>query len=75
MSEPDRVAVILDAVEAGFDYADLELNTPDLDELGSRVKALDGSLVISHHDFKGTPSPEELRETMSRMVDRGADVC
>ena len=75
MSEPDRVAVILDAVEAGFDYADLALNTPDLDDLGSRVKALGGSLVISHHDFKGTPTADQLRETMSRMVERGADVC
>ncbi len=75
LSESDRVAVILDAVEVGFEYADLELNTPELDELGSRVKALGGSLVISHHDFEGTPSAEELRETMSRMVERGADVC
>lgn len=75
MSELDRVAVILDAVEAGFDYADLELNTPELDVLGSRVKALGGSLVISHHDFEGTPAAEQLRETMSRMVERGADVC
>ena len=75
MKEPERVAAILDAVEAGFDYADLELNTPGLDNLGSRVKSLGGSLVISHHDFKGTPSAEELRETMSRMVERGADVC
>ena len=75
MSEPDRVDVIFDAVEAGFDYADLELNTPDLDDIGSRVKALGASLVVSHHDFKGTPSTEELRETMSSMVERGADVC
>jgi len=75
MKEADRVAVILDAVEAGFDYADLELNTPDLDEIGSRVKALEGSMVISHHDFNGTPSADELRETMSRMVEHGADVC
>jgi 3-dehydroquinate dehydratase type I len=75
MEEPDRVAAILDAVEAGFDYADLELNTPDLNDLGSRVKALGASLVVSHHDFQGTPSAEELRETMSGMVERGADVC
>jgi len=75
MSETDRVATILDAVEAGFDYADIELNTPDLDEIGSKVKALGGSLVISQHDFEGTPSAEELRETMSRMLERGADVC
>lgn len=75
MSEPDRVAAILDAVEAGFDYADLELNTPDLDDLGSRVKALGASLVVSHHDFEETPSGEELRETTSRMVEHGADVC
>ena len=75
MSEPDRVAGILDAVGAGFDYADVELNTPDLDDIGSRVKALGGSLVVSHHDFGGTPSAEELRETMGRMVERDADVC
>lgn len=75
MKEPDRVAVILEAVEAGFDYADLELNTPKLEELGSRVKVLGGSLVISHHDFEGTPSAEELREIMNRMVERGADIC
>jgi len=75
MSEPDRVAAILDAVEAGFDYADLELNTPDLADIGSRVKALGGSLVISHHDFKGTPMAVQLRETTNRMLERGADVC
>ena len=75
MSETDRVGVILDAVKEGFDYADIELNTPGLDDLGSRVKALGGSLVISHHDFEGTPTADELRETMSRMVERGADVC
>jgi 3-dehydroquinate dehydratase type I len=75
MGEPDRVAVILDAVKAGFDYADLELNTPSLDDIGSRVNALGGNLVISHHDFEGTPSTEELRETMSQMVELGADVC
>jgi len=74
MEEPDRVAAILNAVETGFDYADLELNTPGLDEIGSRVKALGGSLVISHHDFNGTPSTEELRETMIQMVERGADI-
>jgi 3-dehydroquinate dehydratase type I len=75
MKELDRVAVILEAVGAGFDYADLELNTPELDDIGSRVKELGGSLVVSHHDFEGTPSAEELRETMGRMVERGADVC
>jgi 3-dehydroquinate dehydratase type I len=75
MKETDRAAVILEAIEAGFDYADIELKTPNLNDIGSRVKALGGSLVISHHDFEGTPSVEELRETMSRMVERGADVC
>ncbi len=74
MKEKDRIAVILEAVEAGFDYADLELNTPDLEEIGSRVKAQGGSLVISHHDFEGTPSSEELRGTMGRMGESGADV-
>ena len=75
MSEQDRVVSILNAVEAGFDYADLELNTPDLNDIGSRVKELGGSLLVSHHDFQGTPSAEELQETLGRMVERGADVC
>ena len=75
MKEQDRVAVILKAVEAGFEYADLELNTPTLNELGSRVKALGGSLVISHHDFEDTPSAEELQITLCRMEENGADVC
>ncbi|MBQ04870.1 3-dehydroquinate dehydratase [Candidatus Bathyarchaeota archaeon] len=74
MNEPDRTTLILDAVEAGFNYADLELNTPDLKDLGSRVKTLGGILVISHHDFKDTPSLEELRETMRYMAKSGADV-
>jgi 3-dehydroquinate dehydratase type I len=75
MREPDRVAAILGAVEAGFEYADLELNTPDLGELGSRVKALGGRLIVSHHDFLETPPVDELRETMRRMGEQGADVC
>jgi 3-dehydroquinate dehydratase type I len=75
MREPDRVAAILDAVEEGFEYADLELNTPDLGELGSRVKDLGGKFIVSHHDFQETPPVNELRETMQRMREHDADVC
>jgi 3-dehydroquinate dehydratase type I len=75
MGEHERVAAILDAVEAGFEHADLELNTPDLGELGSRVKALGGKLIVSHHDFQETPPIDELRETMQLMGEHGADVC
>jgi len=75
MSEPDRVAVILAAVEAGFEYADLELNTPGLGELGLKLKGFGGKLIVSHHDFQKTPPIDELRETMRLMEEYGADVC
>jgi len=75
MNEQERVATILDAVEAGFEYADLELNTQDLEELGSRLKELGGRLVVSYHDFQKTPPVNELQETMNRMVESQADIC
>ena len=75
LNEQERVGSIIEAIDAGFEYADIELNTPHLEELGSQIKNLGGKFLVSHHDYQKTPPIRELRETMNQMLDYGADLC
>ncbi len=59
-SEGERVAVLLKACEAGFDYVDLELTTCDLGRVVDEVRGRGAKLIISYHDLVGTPSEQSL---------------
>ena len=71
----ERMATVIRACEAGFEYADIELALPQAGQFAERVKDLGAKAIISHHDFKGTPSKERLNEIMTEMLGAGADIC
>jgi 3-dehydroquinate dehydratase type I len=77
-NEVERVGVLFDAVRLGADFVDVELKTALywrekllslIREKGSRTK-----LIVSEHDFKGTPSLKKLMGLFDEAISAGADI-
>lgn len=74
-------AVVRTAVEAAADgladAVDVELATPEAlrDDLLAATRAHGVPVVVSTHDFTGTPSAGALVDVLRRQRDAGADVC
>jgi len=73
-SEKARLEELLKAIELGASIIDLELATPNLIKIVQTVKDK-ARCIISHHDFKGTPSLDELKEIVLSQIASGADIC
>ncbi len=74
-NEDERVQVLLDAVDAGFQYVDLELTTVDLQSVMRELKVKGAKIIVSHHDFKRTPDITELENILDSQVRTGANIC
>jgi len=72
--ERKRVSVLQEAIDLGADYVDVELAT-ERSFLQGLIRNKKGTQVIlSFHDFRGTPSPKELQRLFGQMVRLEADV-
>jgi 3-dehydroquinate dehydratase-1 len=76
-TEAARIAMLLQAVQHDCALVDLELRTAP----GLRGEVLDlllehrqTALIISWHDFSGTPSSEELGEILLQQMESGAHI-
>ena len=69
-----RVHYLLDAMEEGADYVDVEFSIPL--EWRQRVFQMKGpcGLVVSCHLLNGTPHREKLERMMKNMAAAGADI-
>lgn len=75
-SEEERIAPLEKAVELGADYIDLELNTAPQyrEQLQSQLVGKNSKLILSSHDFNGTPDLGYLNEKVTLMREAGADI-
>lgn len=64
-----RIDILQKAVEAGAEWVDLEWAASG-DAL-ERLQSKDVRVLISHHDFSGTPDRESLRSMAREMAARG----
>lgn len=74
-SEEERVAILLKACEAGFDYVDLELTTSNLDRVVDKVRGRGAKLIISYHDLNGTPSKQSMDRFLKEEQRFSPDIC
>jgi len=74
--EDQRIGPLLEAVAENSGYVDLELLAPDESHQRMRMALQESStkLILSWHNFKDTPSREELVGRMALMQDKGADI-
>jgi 3-dehydroquinate dehydratase I len=75
-SEEERIDLLCQALQLGARYVDIELlAAPDLRaRVQQEARRLGAQVIISNHDFQGTPSAEQLRATLQAMIDSGADI-
>ena len=76
--EEKRFSLLSKAVTLRADFVDIELSTDetftkkllgDIKKHGDQTK-----LIVSHHDFKGTPSESKLQNIFNECVGRGAHI-
>jgi 3-dehydroquinate dehydratase type I len=70
-TEEKRVEFLEEAIRAGFDYIDLEMNMDEQkrDDLIAKAKEKDVKVIVSHHDFEKTPSWSEIFAILKRLAD------
>ncbi len=74
-TETERLKVLMDAVEGGFEYVDLELSTAKLDRVIKTFREKGAKIILSHHDHFRTPDPAKLASTLSQLQKFKPDVC
>lgn len=76
--EKERLSLLSKAVTLRADFVDIELSTDEtftkklleyIKKYGDRTK-----LIVSHHDFNGTPSESKLQNIFNECVGRGAHI-
>ena len=73
-SEARRKEELLKAIELGASYIDIELATPNLDKVIALLKKR-ARCIVSYHNMEGTPAQAELKATIKKQLDAGADIC
>lgn len=73
--EDTRIKILLDAASSGFKYVDIELSTNDIAKIAKDLHSLGSDVIISHHNFKITPSNNEICKIYEDMLKIDADVC
>ena len=75
-TEEKRLSPLFAAAVEGFEYIDLELATPMIEDVTTKLKEESkAKLIISHHNFQSTPSLTKLKHVFKEEIDAGADVC
>ena len=72
--EKKRLEILKEAVDLGAEYIDVEIGIekPLIQELISNKKRT--QIILSSHNFKGTPSLNKLKSLVDRVTQRGAHI-
>ena len=72
-----RLDLLLSAVASGAAYVDIELETEEetAEKIRECARKNSTGLIISHHDFEGTPPRERLNDLTERCFAAGADIA
>lgn len=76
-SEEARLRILVECARAGAAFVDLEFEcskSPEAAKAIKEIKKTGAKLILSVHDFKKTPSLEELKQLVSEQRKLGADL-
>jgi 3-dehydroquinate dehydratase-1 len=76
MDEADRLEILTTAIVSGADYVDIEVESDRsvLNEIIGSARTHDTAIIISYHNFEGTPGLTELEQIVNDCRNAGADV-
>ena len=72
-----RLELLGGAIDAGAAYVDVELEAKDdyKKKLVEKAKAKGCKVIVSYHDYKRTPAPEEMKQIINWCFESGADIA
>lgn len=73
-SEADRIKVLQQAIEEGFEYADLEHTTNRLDRTIQALRGKGAKIILSHHDYFRTPDQPEMAAALLQLQKQKPDL-
>ena len=75
-SRDEAIDTLTYAIENGAKYIDIEIEAPieTINLLKAKSLGSNCKLIISYHNFEGTPSSEELQNIYNDCINMGADV-
>lgn len=71
----DPHTAVMKAVEAGFQYVDLDFETRDLQHIVDRIRSKGAKIILSHHDYSRTPPTHELVAKLEEFNRFKPDIC
>lgn len=74
-TEAERQKTLLDAAESGFEYIDVDLSNPKLQDTIKNLKELGAKPIVSFHKFDGALSLTEMNAILEKQLASGASVC
>jgi 3-dehydroquinate dehydratase-1 len=73
-NEAERIEELITAVELGAAVVDIELSTGNLTAAIPLIRKK-ARCLVSFHELEKTPSLEQLKETVTKQLSAGADIC
>ncbi len=73
-SENERLSLLMDAVEGGASYVDIESSTRHLEQVIETFRKTGAKIILSHHDHSRTPKLSELRSTLAQLQRTKSDL-
>ena len=70
-----RMRLLQMAIESGFDFVDVDVGDRASRKIIQTLKNTNSKLVVSYHDYSGTPSPNALNKVLEREKSNGGNVC
>jgi 3-dehydroquinate dehydratase I len=76
-STDDRKMMLLAAIRAGAAYVDIEIDSENSyrTEIAEEAHSRNCQVIVSHHDYTGTPGQEDLAALVDRCFSAGADLA
>lgn len=73
-NEARRIERLLQAIEIGATFVDIEHNAKNVDNIIRLIKKR-ALCLLSFHDFQKTPTLDELKQIVNKELKSGADIC
>lgn len=73
-SEEERISALIEAIPT-VDAVDIELSAKDKGAVIEKARARDKTLIVSSHDFHGTPPKAEMQRILRQCMDAGGDIA
>jgi len=67
--------MLLDGVNAGFEYVDLDFETGNLASKLDQLRRRNAKIILSTHDYSRTPNLRQLRSIIETLRSNKPDVC